>query len=142
MLTRFRIEVEEQTIAETVEALAKYEHALVATEAQRYWEQWPHWYEQRGPDREPTELDDRSTFTKWDMPMEQRDFFIEELGVEVTDEVIEMVEPGLYKGRRVVQLVRIDGRSSSFIKLDSPSEWKLNTNVPGVQIGTANSGSS
>jgi hypothetical protein len=117
MLTRFRIEVEEKTIAETIVALTKYEHALVATEAQRYWAQWPHMYEVRGPDREAAELDERSTFTKWDLETGDRDFFIEELGLEITEEVIELLEPGLYKGRRVVRLMRIDTRSDSFVSL-------------------------
>lgn len=113
MLKRFRIEVEELTIAETVDALARYEHALVAAEAQRFSAQWPVTLSS-----EEGVIDEPYTYSVWDMEMGAREYFIDELGVKISEELIEYDEslPG-YKGRRVIRLERVDMRNPDFIPL-------------------------
>jgi hypothetical protein len=136
MLTRFRIEVEEQTVAEAVEALTKYEHALQCAEAGRYDAQWP--VELTFDPGEPLEAaPSKEAFTCWDKPLAEREWFNEELGREVTDEVIEF-DPELpgYRGRRVVRLVRLDTRRDDvhFIK---PTVGYFDFSISGVDsVGT------
>lgn len=100
MLTRIRIEVsDEDSAAATEAALTKYEEALHQVEGRRFG--LPLSYE-------VLDLD-------WEKPTGERvGNFNEELGREVTDEVIEYDAslPG-YKGRRVVQFRRLDTRSGS-----------------------------
>jgi len=94
MLTRFRIEVEEQTADECVSALANYEQALVDDELRRY------------------------ALLDADMANSDDELYLraaaELLGREVTEEVISFDEtiPG-YRGRRVVHFRRVDGRESA-----------------------------
>jgi len=107
MLTRIRIEVEgEDSAAATEAALTKYEHALQITEAQRHGIGV---IIEPGDERAPMFARDG-----WKQSVVDRGFYNEELGREVTDEVIEF-DPSLpgYKGRRVVQFRRIDTRSSA-----------------------------
>ncbi len=94
MLTRIRIEVsDEDSAAATSEALDNYESAVIAAEAERYRVLAP-------GDDEPENL---GAYVR------------QQLGREVTDEVIEYDAslPG-YKGRRVVQFKRLDTRSDAF----------------------------
>lgn len=130
MLTRFRIEVQEKTVAETVDALARYEHAILTIEAQRYEHQWPKMVTVE-PSKADVAEDDHNYETGWYMKMPERNFFIEELGVEVTDEVIEFDKtiPG-YRGRRVVQLVRIDTRDEYFLPLTGTEQIATFTTSP------------
>lgn len=98
MLTRFRIEVQgADSAAACEEELAKYEHALQVTEADRYG---------------ITDADGK--FRTWGARAEERHFYNPDLGREVTDEVIEY-DVGLpgYRGRRVVQLRRTDTRHAT-----------------------------
>ncbi len=109
MLTRIRIEVEGADSAAACEAeLTKYEHALQATEADRYASEFP-----------PAPVSGR--FQRWSVPGVERDFYNTELGRAVTDEVIEY-DPSLpgYKGRRVVQFNRIDMRGMTYGRADQP----------------------
>lgn len=122
MLTKVRIEVEEQTVAETVEALAKYEHAIVCAEAQRYEAQWPR--EFVADPLRPEEHDartDPSSYSNWNMPFEEREFFAMELGRELMEQVIEY-DPGLpgWKGRVVFRYRRLDTRSDAFLPISEP----------------------
>lgn len=137
MLTRFRIEVEGADSAAATEAeLTKYEHALQVAEAERYGIRWGDNKDHVGqdpeavraalaeaaPDASPQHLavvvrrllegEGHPTTIPWGHAPVKRDFFNEQLGREVTDEVIEYDKalPG-YRGRRVVQLRRIDTRS-------------------------------
>ena len=134
MLKRFRIEVEEQSIAETVEALSKYEHALQCAEAGRYDAQWP--VELVSGPGEPLEAGpSKEAFTYWDKPRDEREWFDEELGREVTDEVVELIEPGLYKGRRVVQFTRIDTRRDD-IQFIKPQVGYFEFDISGPNVTT------
>lgn len=152
MLTRFRIEVEEQTVAECVEALAKYEHALCSLEADRWRDQWPvelvaneildgetvvgHQFPHEKDiinEQYPVDCD-------WDMEMSDRQFYTEELGAEVTEELIEYDAsiPG-YKGRRVVRLTRVDMRNDTFLAIKPYVGWQIS--AVGAAIDTSqNSG--
>jgi hypothetical protein len=98
MLKRVRIEVEADTAADCVTELFKYEHALQATEAERYGLGY-------------TESDFVVKMPTWATSIAARDFYNEKLGRVVTEEVIEYRPdfPG-YQGRRVVQYNRIDTR--------------------------------
>ena len=120
MLTRVRIEVEEETAEACVESMAKYEHAIQQQEARRYRRWWPisatldtrpggESHVNTPEDGYPTPDHD------WDDPLAERDFYNEQLSREITEEVIEYDSslPG-YKGRRVVVFTRIDTRSSIF----------------------------
>jgi hypothetical protein len=91
MLTRIRIEVEaEDSAAEVVEALDKYEEAVQHVEAGRL-------RVERGIDALPLDWSKTNA--------ERPGFFNAELGRTVTDEVIEKdKERSGYRGRRVVQL--------------------------------------
>jgi hypothetical protein len=144
MLKRFRIEVEEATIAETVIALSNYEHALVAAEAQRFSAQWP--VEMSTSDAGDT-WTEPNTRSHWDMETADREFFIDELGVKITEEVIEYDEslPG-YKGRRVVRLERVDMRNPHFVPLvvqraETIGELRGESYFVGDEPGTGNAGS-
>ena len=118
MLTRIRIEVEgEDSAAATEEALTKYEHAIQVAEADRYGAlrmggclgEEPAEHAEDGP---PIHLAAAARCAPaWKVPTVGRGFYNEELGREVTDEVIEY-DPSLpgYKGRRVVQFRRLDTR--------------------------------
>src|SRR5687767_2931245 len=102
MLTRFRIEVEEETADEAVAALSKYERLLHLTEMGRY----DAWTVKVAPEEVYEGL-------RWDNPHDgEADFYNELLGRELREEVIEYDEtiPG-YRGRRVVALTRVDTRS-------------------------------
>lgn len=120
MLTRFRIEVEEETVEECVESLAKYQHALQAIEADRYRGQWP---VTLTTDVEPPGNNDAweaeyPVECYWDMPMDERCFFTEEFAAEITEEVITFDPEGpCYKGRRVVRLPRIDMRQENLLMI-------------------------
>lgn len=91
MLTRIRIEVEGcDSAQQVVDDLDKYEHSIQVTEAQRV----------------RVAYDGKETLHAdgWEVPTVKRDFFNEQLGREITDEVIEKdKERAGYKGRRVVQ---------------------------------------
>jgi hypothetical protein len=105
MLTRIRIEVTgEDSAAATEAALSKYEHALQVTEAQRHGIGY---VVEPGDERSPEFAKDG-----WKQPVAERDFYNQQLGREVTDEVIEY-DPSLpgYKGRRVVCFKRLDTRN-------------------------------
>lgn len=118
MLTRIRIEVEgEDSAAACEEALTKYEHVIQVMEANR------HGLLRKGNARgeEAAELAEGQSVYEanilqahagWGVRVDERGFYNEALGREVTDEVIEFVpdHPG-YRGRRVVQYRRIDTRS-------------------------------
>lgn len=120
MLTKVRIEVEEQTVAETVDALARYEAALTVAEAQRYDTQWPHEYvvdplqsgEHRRRDPEPS--------YHWDLA-ELPDYGFQ-LGRELVEEVIEYDQSiPAWKGRMVVAYRRLDGREGGVVFIDPDS---------------------
>lgn len=107
MLTRFRIEVEgADSAAACEEQLAKYEHSLQVAEAERYGIAYGN---------VPTR------YEPWETPAVKRDFYNEQLGREVTDEVIEY-DPSLpgYKGRRVVRFKRVDTRWDIHIDENTP----------------------
>ena len=113
MLTRVRIEVEEETAEACVEALWKYEHAIVQQEVRRFRALWP-----VTGSSEHVNTDDEEYPTPdhpWSDSVSERDWFNSSLGRELSEEVIEYDEsiPG-YKGRRVVRFVRIDTRHSIF----------------------------
>ena len=138
MLTRFRIEVEELTVAETLEALSKYEDALLVTEAERYWDQWPRDF---GVDLEGNFVQQdgevRPAHTPWQSKADREDYRLE-LGARRTEEVISWDEgAGRYKGRRVVVVERIDLRDDTFVEL-KPSGFTIEMSGSGV-VG-ANSG--
>lgn len=138
MLTKVRIEVEEQTVGETVDALARYEHAIVTAEAQRYIDQWPTWYEV-DPEAggEPKEVDPRNVQSFWEMPAEDRDYFREELGAELLEQVIEYDQSiPAWKGRVVYAYRRVDMRSNHFRPLEviSPSPTAASSERTSVKI--------
>ena len=109
MLTRIRIEVEEETAEACVEALWKYEHALVQQEIKRYRHLWP--VSVTEEDVEDAELREYPTPNHpWSDDIAARSFANGELGREVTEEIIEYVEGASYRGRRVVRYERIDMR--------------------------------
>lgn len=120
MLTRIRIEVEgEDSAAATEEALTKYEHVIQVTEANRFG--LLRQGKARGEEasaivegQSAYEANILQTHAGWGVRVDERGFYNEALGREVTDEVIEYDAslPG-YKGRRVVQFRRIDTRSSA-----------------------------
>lgn len=113
MLARFRIEVEgAESASQCEEELNKYEHALQVAEAQRYG---------IGYEATETVTEGRSSgsvksasFEPWSATTAERDFYNEQLGRKVTDEVIEYdsTMPG-YRGRRVVHFKRVDTRERS-----------------------------
>lgn len=136
MLTRFRIEVEGADSAAMCEnELRKYEHAIQVAEAERYGLKWgdrkAHHAEdpmrvraalaESAAEAHPKHLatvvrgllvDEGEPVTyPWGHAPVDRDFYNEQLGREVTYEVIEYDAslPG-YKGRRVVQFRRVDTR--------------------------------
>ena len=142
MLTRVRIEVEEDTAEGCVEALAKYEHAIQQQEARRYRDQWPISAtldtRPEGESHVNSSEDEYSTPDHdWSDPIAERDFYNEQLGREIYEEVIEY-DPGLpgYKGRRVVGFKRLDSRREIFVT-GSPG-WILDSIVPGT-YGDTNS---
>ena len=127
MLTRVRIEVEEETAEACVEALWKYEHAIQIAEARRYVHLWPVTVTEPGEGRpdepmEPIDAEEQYGIREhpWSDDNVPRSFFNSELGREVAEEVIEYDEsiPG-YKGRRVVRFARLDTRHSTFLSLDA-----------------------
>lgn len=133
MLTRVRIEVEESTAERCVEALWKYEHAIVQQEVRRFRDIWPITVTMSEPrsSEEPmqeiecvevTEAEYPTPDQPWSDSVEKRHWFNNELGREVTEEVIEYDEslPG-YRGRRVVRFVRLDLRDRSFHVLIEPT---------------------
>jgi hypothetical protein len=116
MLTKVRIEVEEETVEKAVEALTKYEHAIQCAEAQRFEERFPAMFEGRSGE-EPVRIGP-CTNPHWSMPIEKRDFFNMELGREVQEEVIEFDSSvPIWKGRRVVRYTRIDTRTGIFLPI-------------------------
>lgn len=138
MLRRIRIEVEEETAEACVEALWKYEHALVQQEVRRYRYRWPVSLVDEPEIRDgagqllpinTAELDAREYPTPdqpWSDDIASRSFANEQLGRELHEEVIEFDEglPG-YRGRRVVSYTRVDTRLGSFVELE----------VSGPQVG-------
>jgi hypothetical protein len=136
MLTRIRIEVEgEDSAAACEEALTKYEHALQVLEAGRYGQLRKG--SARGEEAEdllegesPYEANVRQLHAGWGVSTVERGFYNEELGREVTDEVIEFVpdHPG-YRGRRVVQYRRLDTRS---IRIGEPGTEGSSLTVRGT----------
>lgn len=135
MLRRFRIEVEEETAEQCVAALWKYEHALVLQEVRRYRDLWPITLmaaSQPQSSDEPIEHIEADVEEEyptpdqpWDTSRDGRHWYNDQLGREVTEEVIEYDEsiPG-YRGRRVVAFVRVDMRShyaDGFIFFTDPS---------------------
>lgn len=125
MLTRFRIEVQEETAEKCVEALMKYEHALHQQEVRRYRDWWPVTLDGTSSNSEPlpearsSEDEYPTPEHPWSDGVVPRSFYNERLGREITEEVIEFVADGpFYRGRRVVTFDRIDTRSSSFLKLE------------------------
>lgn len=141
MLTRIRIEVEgEDSAAATEEALAKYEHAIQVMEAQRYGKvrmggcrgEEP----AVGDANDPTPLHVRNEAQlspAWAAPVVERGFYNDELGREVTDEVIEYDAsiPG-YKGRRVVQFRRVDTRSAT--KVVTVPAWQDKGEIREIEV--------
>ena len=135
MLTRVRIEVEEDTAEACVEALSKYEHAIQLQEVRRYRDTWPITvtaqsvhrppYPGEYADPQPTAVLEPITGASeyptpdqtWEAPLNVRTFFNDELGREITEEVIEFDAslPG-YRGRRVVAYKRLDTRSLTFLE--------------------------
>lgn len=122
MLTQVRIQVEEQTVGEVVDALARYEAAITTAEAQRFDAQWPHEYTtdplQPGV---PRRLSPEPSF-HWDLvEIPEYDF---QLGRELVEEVIEF-DSGLpgWKGRRVVRYRRLDGREHDFVPIKEIEEF-------------------
>lgn len=120
MLTRFRIEVEEETAQDCVDALWKYEHALVQQEVRRYRHLWPVTLEgkpepKKGELLEPISAEGEYPTPEhpWEHGLVPRWFYNELLGRELAEEVIEYDEslPG-YRARRVVHFVRLDTRRS------------------------------
>lgn len=111
MLTKVRIEVEEETAEACVEALWKYEHAMQLAEARRFMDCWPVSVSSEGPATTPEE-EYGIREHPWSHGLVQRSFFNAQLGRELVEEVIEYDEgiPG-YRGRRVVRFVRTDMRS-------------------------------
>jgi hypothetical protein len=98
MLTRVRIEVEESTPEQCVLTLAKYEHAIQREEARR----WGFELLANGAPK----------FHAWEDELVHRDFYNEQLGRELMEEVIEYDDglPG-YRARRVVRYTRLDTRN-------------------------------
>lgn len=137
MLTKFRIEVEEDSPDKCVETLTKYEHALQAQEVKRYAAYFPVSIRSDG---EPTEDERRlgDLDHTWDVGVQERNFFNGEVGREVIEEVIEF-DPNLpgYRGRRVVAFTRIDTRPRShafqFEILSASDHWSdtLNSGTGG-----------
>lgn len=131
MLTRFRIEVQEETAEKCVEALMKYEHALHQQEVRRYRGWWPITLEGRSGNSgtsghlpEPRSDEDEYPTPEhpWSDGVVPRSFYNERLGREITEEVIEFDSSGpFYRGRRVVAFDRIDTRSSTFLKQLEPT---------------------
>jgi len=123
MLKRIRIEVEEATAEECVAALMKYEHAIQQQEARRYRHLWPLAIAEVNPITDGDqvvghhfkETDEGVEYPTpdqpWDDGYDERGWFNDHFGREVTEEVIKYDEslPG-YVGRRVVQFKRIDMR--------------------------------
>jgi hypothetical protein len=139
MLTRIRIEVEEATAAECVEALAKYEHAIQQQEARRYRELWPVSAtldtREGGESKISTPEEEYPTpDLAWAVALDKREFYGEQFGTETTDEVIEFDSsiPG-YKGRRVVSFSRIDTRNESFPRIEPQFGYTF------TGVGTASS---
>ncbi|MGH8896322.1 MAG: hypothetical protein ACRDZ4_04685 [Egibacteraceae bacterium] len=92
MLLRFRIEVLEGSADEAVAALTKYEHALHCVEMDRY-------------DAAIGVNPRTRLIPRWSSTVVDRSFFNEELGREITEEVIEYDNRNSgYRGRRVVHL--------------------------------------
>lgn len=144
MLKRFRIEVEEVSPAECVEALDRYEHALHQQEARRYRWQWPVTLGSIDDDPgKPKNADPAEEYPTPDQPWaeSERLYYEDWLGREVTEEVIEY-DPALpgYKGRRVVSFKRIDTRRDSMPLISVEPYFTFETS--GFQYGgtTQNSG--
>ena len=113
MLTRVRIEVEEETAEACVEALMKYEHAIQQQEARRYRDTWPVEFSDKHANTPEEEYP--TPDQPWSDDAVPRSFFNGQFGREITEEVIEYDSslPG-YRGRRVVAFTRIDMRSRAF----------------------------
>jgi hypothetical protein len=122
MLKKLRIEVEESTAEECVEALSRYEHAIQQQEAKRFQYLWPPW-----ADYDAVPIEDMP----WKIGSAARQFYDEELGREVKEEVIEYdaTAPG-YKGRRVVEFTRVDTRHPVY---SGDSEATARANEEAVQ---------
>lgn len=124
MLKRFRIEVEELTVAETLEALSKYEDALLVSEAERYWDQWPRDF---GVDDKGNYVEDveRPSHSRWSRKGDRQDYRLE-LGAKRTEEVIAWNEGSeRYDGRRVVILERIDLRDDTYQELQPYAGFQI-----------------
>jgi hypothetical protein len=115
MLTRIRIEVEEETAEACVEALWKYEHAIVQQEVRRYRDLWP---VTGSHEHVNTAEEEYPTFDHpWSDTIENRDWYNSTLGRELTEENIAYDESGPgFRGRRVVRFVRVDTRHSLFME--------------------------
>lgn len=102
MLKKLRIEVEEASAEECVEALSRYEHAIQQQEAKRFQYLWP-----AQTDYEIVPIED----LPWKIGSAARRYYGEELGREVREEVIEYdTTIPSYKGRRIIEYTRIDTR--------------------------------
>jgi hypothetical protein len=146
MLTRVRIEVEEDTAEACVEALWKYELALQQQEVRRYRDLWPVTLTDE-PERKAsrgealpeianaTEAEYPTPDEPWSVSVEDRTGYDELLGREIHEEVIEYdaTLPG-YRGRRVVAYDRVDTRKE--YALIEPS-WTM-ANL--ISSASANSG--
>jgi hypothetical protein len=135
MLTRVRIEVEEETAEKCVEALMKYEHALHQQETRRYRLLWP--ISAGGEHVNTPEEEYPTPDHPWSDDAVPRSFCNSQLGREITEEVIEYDQslPG-YRGRRVVVFTRIDTRRASVVE----RLWEIHGPVD-VFNGTISSGS-
>lgn len=131
MLTRVRIEVQEDTAEACVEALSKYEHAIQQQEARRYRDEWP--VTVTVGDKIPATKDQPAYVATeesdpadeyptpdqpWEDGLDHRGFFNDHFGREITEEVIEFdaTIPG-YNGRRVIAFNRVDTRSFTFLRV-------------------------
>ncbi len=135
MLKRFRIEVEELTVAETLEALSKYEDALLITEAERYFDQWPQDF---GVDHKGNYVAGAPRPAHGTWKEVSSEAYRIELGARRTEEVIAWNEGSeRYDGRRVVVLERIDLRDDTFAPL---KEGYFEFQVSGMEGSNQNSG--
>ena len=103
MLKRIRLEVEGESAAGVLAELDKYEHALQAAEAERFGLGRDHDDSGRPYER----------FEGWGVSVHERNYFNEQLGREVTDEVISFDPDGPnWAGRRVAVYRRLDLRGA------------------------------
>lgn len=124
MLKRIRIEVEGESAAGVLAELDKYEHALQAAEAERFG---------LGLDHDPTDRP-YERFENWGVSVHERHYFNEQLGREVTDEVIAFEPDGPnWVGRRVAVYRRLDLRALSSVVPEPRvvDHWEDRTTYPG-----------